>query len=267
MTSKKRLDVLLVDRGLAESREQAQRLIRAGLVTIDGRLSDKPGVAIDAAADVAVAGPASRFVSRGGEKLQSALDRFGISLANRICLDLGASTGGFTDCLLQAGAAKVYAVDVGRAQLHEKLRADPRVVVLESVNARNLGPQHVSDPIEFLSADVSFISLLKVIPAARPLLTQGSTVIVLVKPQFEAGPKHVRKGGVVTDPAIHVQVLRQVIEGLSGCDLVFQGLAPSPLKGPAGNREYLLWLASDAEPGTTAMDSPIDAAVEEAFRA
>lgn len=267
MSPKLRLDVLLVEKALAESREQAQRLIRAGRVTVGGRLADKPGVATDVAAEVAVTAPASRFVSRGGEKLQAALDRFSVSPREAVCMDIGSSTGGFTDCLLQAGARKVYAVDVGRAQLHERLRADERVVVLEAVNARELSAAQIPEPIDFCTADVSFISLLKVIPAAWPLLKDGAQAIFLVKPQFEAGPKHVRKGGVVIDPAIHRDVLRKVGDGMNQIGFSIRGLMPSPLKGPAGNREYLIWLQKGfAQEWTPIANEAIQAAVDEAFQ-
>ncbi len=242
MSPRQRLDVLLVERQLAESREQAQRLIRSGKVKVGGRISDKPGVAIDIAAAVEILAPASRFVSRGGEKLQGALDAFPVSPQDCTCLDLGASTGGFTDCLLQAGAQRVYAVDVGRAQLHEKLRADDRVIVLEEVNARALTRDLIPEPITFCTGDLSFISLLKVMPAAVGLLNKGANAILLVKPQFEAGPRHVRRGGVVTDPAVHRQVLQDVLQGLAALALAPKDIMLSPLRGPAGNREYLVWL-------------------------
>lgn len=264
---KTRLDILVAEQGLAESREQAQRLIRAGRITVNGRVADKPGVSFDPRCAVALSGPASRFVSRGGEKLQAALEAFGLSPQDQVCLDVGASTGGFTDCLLQGGARRVYAVDVGRAQLHEKLRADERVVVLEGVNARGLPPEMIGGQIEFCTADVSFISLLKVMPAVCAVLGEGATAVLLIKPQFEAGARYVRKGGVVRDPQVHRAVLRQVIQGLGEIGFEWRGLIVSPLRGPAGNREYLAWVryqpgAGGESPG---LDEAIDLAVAAAF--
>ncbi|MCX7016333.1 MAG: TlyA family RNA methyltransferase [Candidatus Sumerlaeota bacterium] len=267
MPSKIRLDLLLVERGLAESRERAQRLIRAGQVSVAGELVDKPGAAVASEARIEVASLGERFVSRGGEKLQAALERFALSPAGLICMDLGASTGGFTDCLLQAGALKVYAIDVGHGQLHEKLRADPRVVSREGVNARELKSDTVDgEPIQFCTADLSFISLLKVIPAAAPLLAPGAALVVLVKPQFEAGRQHVRRGGRVLDPSVHRKVLRRALDGIVSEGFGFQGLCASPLRGPAGNREYLAcFRRMEGEVGRGAGDEAIDAAIGEAF--
>ncbi len=260
MAKRIRIDVLLAERGLAESREKAQRLIRAGQVFVEGQRVDKPGAAVPPDAEVTVAPLGPRFVSRGGEKLQGALDRFEISPAGKICLDLGASTGGFTDCLLQAGATRVHAIDVGKSQLHEKLRSDPRVISREGLNARYLNEGDVGEPVEFCTGDLSFISLLKVIPAVSPLMPPGAILVVLVKPQFEAGPERVGKGGVVSDPAVHRQTLMRVLSGISGEGFDFQAVAPSPLRGPAGNREYLAWFIRAA--GQAGWRPPEDAVVE-----
>jgi len=267
MPKRIRLDVLLYERGLAESREKAQRLIRAGQVSVNGRLVDKPGAAVEPEAKIELTDLGPRFVSRGGEKLQAALDGFGLDPAGRVCLDLGASTGGFTDCLVQAGARRVYAVDVGHGQLHERLRADPRVISREGLNARALDSGVVDgESIEFCAADVSFISLLKTVPAAAALLAPGADLVVLVKPQFEAGRRHVRRGGRVVDPEVHRETLEHVLTGLAAEGFDFQGVLPSPLRGPAGNREYLAWFrktpSGSGEPPPT---EAIAAAVAKAF--
>jgi len=236
-----RLDILLVERKLAESREQAQRLIQAGQVRVNGRVAPKPGhrFARDSAVEVEI-GP--RFVSRGGEKLAAALDAFALDVAGCICLDVGSSTGGFTDCLLQRGAARVYAVDVGRGLLHWKLRNDPRVVLLEGVNARHLTEGDLPEPAGFAAVDVAFISLTKILPAVIRLLQPSAGVVTLIKPQFEAGREHVRRGGVVTDPAVRAAVLERIRGfGTRELGLEWQGACASPLKGPAGNVEYLAW--------------------------
>jgi 23S rRNA (cytidine1920-2'-O)/16S rRNA (cytidine1409-2'-O)-methyltransferase len=266
MAKRIRLDILLTERGLAESREKAQRLIRAGQVFIGGQRIDKPGAAVAPDAELTVVALGPRFVSRGGKKLQSALERFNLSPAGKVCLDLGASTGGFTDCLLQAGAARVYAIDVGKSQLHEKLRGDPRVISREGLNARYLDREAIGEPIEFCTGDLSFISLLKVIPAVGPLMAPGAALAVLVKPQFEAGREHVRKGGVVTGPDIHRETLLRVLRGISSDGFDFRAAAPSPLRGPAGNREYLAWFVRSAErPGACPDEESAARAVAEAF--
>jgi 23S rRNA (cytidine1920-2'-O)/16S rRNA (cytidine1409-2'-O)-methyltransferase len=241
-----RLDVLLVERGLAESRSLAQRLIRAGEVQVDGQLADKPGV--DVAEDAAITLKAKpRFVSRGGEKLAAALERYPVDVGGLVAADIGASTGGFTDCLLQHGAAKVYAIDVGYGQLAWELRQDARVVVMERVNARYLAA--LPEPVDVIVSDVSFISLRIVYATAVQWLKPGGTVISLIKPQFEAGREHVGKGGVVRDPAVHRQVLETVTTDMTALNLGLHGLMISPLLGPAGNVEFLGWwtLGADAE--------------------
>ncbi len=237
--AKERLDKLLVARGLAESREQAQRLIMAGLVLVEDRPATKPGHKIPTDAVIRVkARP--QYVSRGGHKLAAALDAFGVMPAGRVCADLGASTGGFTDVLLQRGAARVYAVDVGYGQLHWRLRTDPRVVVMERTNARYL--QSLPEPVQLAVIDASFISLRLLLPAARRILAPGGEIIALIKPQFEAGRERVGKGGVVRDVRVHRQVLREVLDWAIAHDFGPRGLIPSPILGPKGNREFLVWL-------------------------
>lgn len=239
---KVRLDQLLVQRGLAASREKAQRLILAGAVTVNGVRADKPGHTVaDAAETLLEVAASERFVSRGGLKLEKAFEVFGLDARGRVCLDVGASTGGFTDCLLQHGAARVYAVDVGKGQLDWKLRNDPRVVVREGVNARYLKPGDLPEPVSFAVADVSFISLTKILPAVTSLLEAGD-LVTLIKPQFEAGPGQVGKGGVVRDPAVRAQVVEEVRRSGSGLPgLAWQGVCESPIRGPAGNIEFLAW--------------------------
>ncbi len=235
-----RLDQLLVEKGLAESREKARRLILAGQVLVDGQPSPKPGQSLAPDREV-VLKESERFVSRGGEKLEGAMQAFPISLEGKVCLDIGSSTGGFTDCMLQHGAAKVYAIDVGKGQLHWKLREDPRVVVMEGVNARYLTPADLPEPADFASIDTSFISLTNILPAVKSLLKPGGEIVSLIKPQFEAGKEEVDKGrGVITDPAIHEEVISKVRKfGTEELGLEWIGLSTSPLKGPKGNIEFL----------------------------
>ncbi len=232
---KKRVDVLLVERGLAESRTQAQALLMAGRV----HGYDKAGAQVDVDAELVVEAPA-RFVSRGGEKLAHALEAFGVEIGGRSCLDVGASTGGFTDALLQAGAARVIALDVGYGQLHSRLRTDPRVTVLERVNARYL--ERLPFPVELVTCDVSFIGLRTVLPPVLRLAAPGWEALVLVKPQFEAGREEVGRGGVVRDAVVHGRVLLQVAEAALGWDAETVGAVDSGLPGPKGNREFFLQL-------------------------
>jgi 23S rRNA (cytidine1920-2'-O)/16S rRNA (cytidine1409-2'-O)-methyltransferase len=236
---KSRLDLLLVERGLAGTRSLAQRLILAGRVRVDGEESIQPGKLLPPDARVELASPAP-FVSRGGEKLAAALERFRISPRGKICADAGASTGGFTDCLLQNGAAKVYAVDVGKGILDWKLRNDPRVVVMEERNARYL--ETLPEPVDLLTADVSFISLKLLFPVFRGWMKEGAEAVVLIKPQFEAGRSKVGKGGVIKDPAVHRAVLEEVLRSAERAGFSAGGLTRSPLKGPAGNIEFLAHL-------------------------
>lgn len=236
---KKRLDVLLVERGLAESRSQAQALVLAGLV----KGHAKAGEQVDAAADLEVERP-PRFVSRGGEKLTGALAELEIDVAGEDCLDVGASTGGFTDCLLQAGAARVCAVDVGYGQLHPRLRDDPRVTVLERTNVRELRCDDLPFPPTFVTCDVSFIGLGKALPRALACAAHGWRALVLVKPQFEAGPADVGKGGVVRDPDVRRRVLDEVTAQVPAWGGRVLGVADSALPGPKGNRELFVYLAA-----------------------
>jgi 23S rRNA (cytidine1920-2'-O)/16S rRNA (cytidine1409-2'-O)-methyltransferase len=237
---KSRLDLLLVARGLAPTRERAQAMILAGLVEVNGRRAEKAGTAVAENAELRVAGPEHPFVSRGGVKLAAALDAFAIDPAGLVCLDVGASTGGFTDCLLQRGAARVYAIDVGYGQLDAKLRADPRVVLREKVNARFLSREHVPEPAALAVMDLSFISVRLVLPAVLPLLAPGARIVVLVKPQFEAGRGEVGKGGVVRSEETRRRVLAEIEEFGRGLGLAVQAAIPSPIAGARGNREFLL---------------------------
>jgi 23S rRNA (cytidine1920-2'-O)/16S rRNA (cytidine1409-2'-O)-methyltransferase len=239
MPRKERLDVLVAERGLAESREQAQRLIGAGKVRVTGQPALKYGHKYDVDVLIEVDEP-QRFVSRGGEKLEGAFLAFTLDVKGLICLDVGASTGGFTDCLLQHGAAKVYSVDVGKGQLHWKLRNDPRVAVMEETNARYLKADSLPEKPAFAAVDVSFISLTKVLPAVISVLEKDAAVVTLIKPQFEAGREQVEKGGVVRDPEVRKAVVEKIREcGEKQLKLRWIGVCESPLKGPAGNTEFL----------------------------
>lgn len=259
---RERLDVLLVARGLVESRSLAQRLIGAGEVLVNGEVVDKPGAQVPLTATLTLAAK-PRFVSRGGEKLEAALERFGVAVVGRVAADIGASTGGFTDCLLQRGAARVYALDVGYGQLAWELRQDPRVVVMERVNARYV--EALPEPVGLIVSDVSFISVRLIYAAAVRWLKAGGDVVSLIKPQFEAGRGQVGKGGVVRDPAVHEQVLREVCAAFAGLGLGLRGLMVSPLVGPAGNTEFLGWWQLGA-PGDSAADWIAAALSEAALR-
>ena len=242
---KQRLDVLLVSRSLAASREKAKALIMAGQVYVDGQKEDKAGTMFAESAQIEVRGAALRYVSRGGLKLEKAMEVFPISPADRVCMDVGASTGGFTDCMLQNGAKKVYAVDVGRGQLDWKLRNDPRVVCMEKTNIRYLTPDGIGTKPSFVSIDVSFISLNLVLGPVRELTEPQADVVALIKPQFEAGREKVGKKGVVRDPAVHTEVIRNVTGYAAQAQFVPAGLTFSPVKGPEGNIEYLIWLRKE----------------------
>lgn len=239
---KKRLDVELVDRGLVQSRERAKVVIMEGLVYVNEQKSDKAGTPVKEDDRIEVRGETLRYVSRGGKKLEKAMQVFPVVLEGCTCMDIGASTGGFTDCMLQNGAVKVYAVDVGYGQLAWSLRTDERVVNLERTNIRYITEEQVPQPVDFISVDVSFISLTLVLPVAHRLLKDGAQMVCLVKPQFEAGKDKVGKKGVVRDPQIHREVIRKVIDCAAELGFWVRGLDFSPIKGPEGNIEYLLFL-------------------------
>ena len=239
--SKQRLDVMLVERGLADSREKAQRLILAGVVRVEGQVVDKAGRPCDSEAGITVEA-GEKFVSRGGGKLDAAFTAFSLDVSGLVCADIGASTGGFTDCLLQHGAAKVYAVDVGKGQIDWRLRQDPRVVVRDQLNARYLVRQDIPEPFHFSVVDVSFISLTLILPPVTTLIEPGGQLVTLIKPQFEAGRENIGKGGVVRDPAVREAVIARIREfGTKTLSLEWLGLCESPVKGPAGNVEFLAW--------------------------
>lgn len=241
-----RLDNALVDRGLAETRSKAQALVLAGTVLVGGHVVTRAGHRVTSTDEILLRqGP--RFVSRGGEKLEHALNAFDVDVSGRVCADIGASTGGFTDCLLQAGASKVFAIDVGYGQLAYSLRENPRVVVMERVNARYLTA--LTEPLSLVCIDVSFISLRLILPVAFSLLTEEGDCVALVKPQFEAGREQVSKKGVVSDPMVHRRVLARVAEYAEAEQFVVSGLTRSPLKGPAGNVEFLMHLQKTAPEG------------------
>lgn len=258
---RERVDRLLVFRGLAPSREKAQAWILAGDVAANGEVVRSAGTLVPLDADLVVA-PRPPYVSRGGQKLAGALAAFPLDLGGRVCADVGASTGGFTDLLLQRGAARVYAIDVGYGQLAPALRADPRVVVFERTNARYLSA--LPEPVSLITIDVSFISLTKILPAARNWLTPQGDVVALVKPQFEVGARQVGKGGVVRDAAVRAQAVVIVGEAARALGLRLRGVCPSPLAGPAGNRELFLWLTAD--PDAPALDDLHAAALRAAAR-
>ena len=244
---KERLDVLLVKRNLAESREKAKALIMSGIVYVNGQKEDKAGTTFEETAPIEVRGSTLKYVSRGGLKLEKAMDRFGVRLDGKICMDVGASTGGFTDCMLQNGAVKVYSVDVGHGQLAWKLRNDERVVCMEKTNIRYVTPEDIADPIGFASIAVSFISLTKVLGPVKALLEDNGQIVCLIKPQFEAGREKVGKKGVVREPAVHLEVIDMVIDYALSIGFEALNLEFSPIKGPEGNIEYLLYLQKHPE--------------------
>ncbi len=264
--AKERLDVLLVKRGLVESREKAKTTLMAGLVLVDGQKIDKAGTMVKEDAELRILGNALPYVSRGGLKLEKALEVFGISLAGRVMADIGASTGGFTDCALQNGASKVYAIDVGYGQLAWKLRNDPRVVNMERTNIRYVRPEDIGELLDFASIDVAFISLEKVLEPAKHLLKDAGEIVALIKPQFEAGRGNVGKKGVVRDPEVHRQVIRAVAAYSRDIGFWPAGLTFSPVKGPEGNIEYLVRLAQSETGPDAATEEKIDGVVAEAHR-
>lgn len=239
---RRRIDLILVETGLAESRQKAQAMILAGRVFVQERRIDKPGHLVNPSDRIEVRGLDMPYVSRGGLKLEEALNHFHIECSHRVCLDIGASTGGFTDCLLQHGAARVYAVDVGYGQLAWKLRNDPRVVVIERTNIRNMPRETIPEPIHIVSVDVSFISLKLVIPRALDWLAQNGRIVVLIKPQFEVGKGQVGKGGVVRDEGLHREVILELSAYFQTLGLETSQALPSPILGPKGNREFLMEL-------------------------
>ena len=239
---KERLDVLMVQRNLAESREKAKALIMSGIVYVNGQKEDKAGTSFEETVQIEVRGSTLKYVSRGGLKLEKAMSRFGVQLAGKVCMDVGASTGGFTDCMLQNGAVKVYAVDVGHGQLAWKLRNDDRVICMEKTNIRYVTPEDIGDRIEFSSIDVSFISLTKVLGPVKQLLTDNGQEVCLIKPQFEAGREKVGKKGVVREKSVHLEVIEMVSDYARSIGFGILGLEFSPIKGPEGNIEYLLYL-------------------------
>lgn len=245
--SKERLDVLLVSRGLAESREKAKAIIMSGNVYVDGQKEDKAGTSFNDKVNIEVRGNTLKYVSRGGLKLEKAMANFDVTLERKICMDVGSSTGGFTDCMLQNGAVRVYAVDVGHGQLAWKLRNDERVVCMEKTNIRYVTPDDIPDKIQFSSIDVSFISLTKVLGPVKELLSDDGQIVCLIKPQFEAGREKVGKHGVVRDKAVHLEVINKVIEYAVSIGFEVLNLEFSPVKGPEGNIEYLLHLQKHTE--------------------
>ena len=261
---KKRLDVLLVEQGLADSREKAKAIIMSGIVYVDNNKEDKAGTTFDETAKIEVRGNTLKYVSRGGLKLEKAMDHFGVELAGKVCMDVGASTGGFTDCMLQNGAVKVYSVDVGHGQLDWKLRNDPRVVCMERTNIRYVVTEDIEERPSFVSIDVSFISLTKVLLPVRNLMEENGEIAALIKPQFEAGREKVGKKGVVRDQKVHVEVVEMIVDFARQIGFKTLDLSYSPIKGPEGNIEYLLYITKDQTKENKEFD--IKAMVEESHR-
>ena len=260
---KVRLDVLLVNRGLAKSREQAKAIIMEGKVFVKGQREDKAGSMFEEAAPIEIHGQKLRYVSRGGLKLEKAVAHFDLGLEGKVCMDVGSSTGGFTDCMLQNGAKKVFAIDVGYGQLAWKLRTDERVINMERTNIRTVTPEMIGEPLDFASIDVAFISLTKVLPVAYTLLKETGEVVALIKPQFEAGREKVGKKGVVRDPAVHAEVIRTVTDFARSLGFCPLALTYSPVKGPEGNIEYLIYL-SRAEGEDTVTEERLQQVVADA---
>ena len=254
---KERLDVLLVKRNLADSREKAKAIIMSGNVFVEGQREDKAGTTFPEEVNIEVRGHVLPYVSRGGLKLEKAMKEFHVTVDGKVCTDVGSSTGGFTDCMLQNGGVKVYSIDVGYGQLDWKLRNDPRVVCMEKTNIRYVTPEDIEEPVDFSSIDVSFISLTKVLLPVRNLLSQDGQIVCLIKPQFEAGREKVGKKGVVRDPAVHKEVIEKVIVFAKEQYLQPLALDFSPIKGPEGNIEYLLYLQKKPE-GTEMTDGDMD---------
>ena len=266
MTEKTRLDIALFERGFAESREKAKALIMAGIVYVNNQKSDKAGNTVKPDDIIEVRGETLKYVSRGGLKLEKAMKSFNISLENCICADIGASTGGFTDCMLQNGAKKVYSIDVGYGQLAWKLRTDGRVINLERTNFRYVTREQVPDELDFASVDVSFISLYHILPNLRTLLKEGGRAVCLIKPQFEAGRENVGKKGVVRDKAVHIAVIEKIIGLIAENNYSLLGLDFSPIKGPEGNIEYLCYIEK-AEKGENRCETCAAEVVESSYKA
>lgn len=264
---KERLDILLVNRNLAASREKAKAIIMSGIVYVDGQKEDKAGSMFEDTLPIEVRGATLKYVSRGGLKLEKAMTHFGVEPAGKVCMDVGSSTGGFTDCMLQNGAVKVYAVDVGHGQLDWKLRNDPRVVCMEKTNIRYVTPEQIGDRIELASIDVSFISLTKVLGPVKALLTDNGQIVCLIKPQFEAGREKVGKKGVVREKSTHLEVIEAVIRYAVSIGFEILNLEFSPIKGPEGNIEYLLYLQNHTDGQLyTEYKADEEAVVEEAHK-
>ncbi len=262
---KQRLDVMLVEQGFATSREKAKAIIMSGIVFVDGQREDKAGTTFDSEkVKLEVKGHTLKYVSRGGLKLEKAMDRFGVQLEGKVCMDVGASTGGFTDCMLQNGAVKVYSVDVGHGQLDWKLRNDERVVCMEKTNIRYVTPEDIAERPAFVSIDVSFISLTKVLGPVKELMTEDGELVCLIKPQFEAGREKVGKKGVVRDKSVHLEVIEMVMNYAESIGFKLLHLDYSPIKGPEGNIEYLLHMTKNAEAEAAALNAA--EVVEESHR-
>ena len=262
---KERLDVLLVKRNLAESREKAKAVIMAGNVFVDGQREDKAGTTFSPDVSIEVKGHALPYVSRGGLKLEKALAVFDVNVKDKVCTDVGSSTGGFTDCMLQNGARKVYAIDVGRGQLDWKLRQDSRVVCMEKTNIRYVTPEDIGEPVDFSSVDVSFISLTKVLEPIRNYLKEDGEIVALIKPQFEAGREKVGKNGVVRDNAVHIEVIEKIADYARNIGFGVMELDYSPIRGPEGNIEYLIRLKKGAESMGKDMEEAVASVTDKAF--
>ncbi|MDD6597972.1 TlyA family RNA methyltransferase [Anaerovibrio sp.] len=265
--AKERLDALLVKRNLVQSRERAKTTIMAGLVLVDGQKVDKAGTMVKPEAEIRVLGNTLPYVSRGGLKLEKAIREFGVSLRGKVAADIGASTGGFTDCMLQNGAVKVFAIDVGYGQLAWSLRTDERVVNMERTNVRNVTPDQLGQPVDLASIDVAFISLEKVLPSVREMLQPEGEIVALIKPQFEAGREKVGKKGVVREPSVHEEVIFRVLALARQMELTPKALTYSPVKGPEGNIEYLVWLAKGASAADGVTDELVVSVVSQAHGA
>ena len=259
---KERLDVLLVERNLVQSRARAKTTIMAGLVLVNGNKIDKAGTMVKTNADIRVLGNKIPYVSRGGLKLEKAINEFRVELDGKVTADIGASTGGFTDCMLQNGAVKVFAIDVGYGQLDWSLRTDERVINMERTNVRNVTPEDIGELIDLASIDVAFISLEKVLPAVKAMLKPAGEIVALIKPQFEAGREKVGKKGVVRDPKVHLEVIHNVVDMAREMNFVTRELTFSPVKGPEGNIEYLIWLSKDVSAEDNVTDEVIEKTVE-----